>query len=181
MTTYTNVHRGIETGMNIFYGMQPQMVKQLSSKSKTVRLASINIVSNYIVQTAPVPVIYICIMILRRMITRFGKEKHAELDTQYDRAMRKIETRFEKMIKHKRTSTTITAYSTLIDSFHHLLVQLCEVFDLNPEEVLEDPDDDDEEEEHSQRSSRSSRSSSRYSSSAEEDSVSTSFEFSDDE
>jgi hypothetical protein len=175
---YTNVHRGIETGLNIFYGMQPQIVKHLSSSSKTVRLAAVDIVSNYIVQNASVPVMYVCIMILRRMIMCFGKDKRPDFDTQYDRAMRKIETRFEKMIKHKRTSDTISAYSTLIDSFYGVLEQLCEVFDIDPDKVLEDEDED--ESSLGSRSSHRSSSSSDFSSS-DGGSVSTSFEFSEDE
>jgi hypothetical protein len=178
---YTNVHRGIETGLNIFYGMQPQIVKHLSSSSKTVRLAAVDIVSNYIVQNASVPVMYVCIMILRRMIMCFGKDKRPDFDTQYDRAMRKIETRFEKMIKHKRTSDTISAYSTLIDSFYGVLEQLCEVFDIDPAKVLEDEDDNEDESSVGSRSSRRRSSSNSDSSSSDGGSVSTSFEFSEEE
>jgi hypothetical protein len=175
--TQSNVHRSIETGMNIFYGMQPRIVKELSSASKAVRFTAVDQVVGYIVKNAPVPVIYVCVMLLRRMITRFGKAKHADYDTQYDKAMHKIEMRFEKMIKHKRTSTTITAYSTLVDSFTVILEELCAVFGLDPADVLEDSDD----ESGYTSDSSSSRRRSYSSASSEEESVSTSFEFSEEE
>lgn len=184
---HANVHRSIEVGMNIFYGMQPRIVKELASSSKTVRFGAVDQTVGYITNHAPIPVIYVCIMVLRRMITRFGKEKHMDYDTQYDKAMHKIEMRFEKMIKHKRTSTTITAYSTLVDSFTLILEDLCTVFGLDPEDVLQDSDDDESQTGYSSSGSSSSSSRQkrkhRYSSASSDDegSVSTSFEFSEED